>query len=443
MDEHDSSVGYETRIEASVQAFSNHKQSIKPVKNNDYSDLHPRFLKKLDDKTIIFPNWDNYTGNLIVSVFKNEGYSAILMEETNKTLKQSMLTNTGQCIPLNAVASGFIHTVKKHSLDPSSCILWLNPSDIACNIKMYPYHIQKILDRHGSGFEGAHIYKGELSLFDISFKASTNAYYAYMFGGLLRSVGCKIRPYEKNKGETDKVLQKALTLLCHTFEHSLSKENALKHCKQLFLNIETKYELRPKVGIFGDLYVRDNHVMNQDLVKFIEENGGEAITTPYYKYAKIIANSYFKKWFKEGKYLSLVSNKALLVVMQAMEKRYYPYFEPFLNKAELIVSNSYETVLEEYGILPEHTGESMDNILKIHHIINEYPEISLLVQTNPAFCCPGQITEAMAQKIEANTGVPVVNIIYDISGGNKNKVIIPYLKNPRKANYSQSLKVWV
>jgi len=443
LDEHDSSVGYETRVEAAVQSFTNHNTSTLKEKTRDLSHLSPQFLSKIDNKTIIYPNWDAYTGSMIVSVFKNEGVHALLMEETPETLKKCMLTNTGQCIPLNALAAGFIHTVEKNNLDPANCALWLNHSEIACNIKMYPYHIKKILEKNGNGFENAGIYKGELSLFDISFRASTNVYFAYMFGGLLRSIGCKIRPYEIHKGQTDQALKTALKMFCTAFEKGTSKEDTLKKVIQMFTNIETRVTSRPKVGIFGDLYVRDNAIMNQDLVHFIEENGGEVITTPYYKYVKIIANSYFKKWFKEGKYLSLISNKTLLVAMQAMEKKYYKYFESILTKSAFEVKNSYETILPEYGILQEHTGESMDNILKIHHIINEYPDLTLLVQTNPAFCCPGMVTEAMAQKLEAKINIPIVSITYDVSGGNKNKVILPFLMASEEKQYSQALKISV
>jgi len=444
LDEHDSSVGYETRIEAAVRAFTNHytkgDKKLIPVTRS----FQPSYAPSLDQKTIIFPNWDRFTGHLIVATLKNEGYDALLMEETSQTLKQSILTNTGQCIPLNAIGSGFIHTVKKHAIDPSKAVLWLNHSEIACNIKMYPYHINKILEREQNGFGQAQIYQGELSLFDISFNASTNAYYAYMFGGLLRSIGCKIRPYEVHKGETDKVLDSALSILGAAFLTGGSKEKALKEIISMVQKIQIeKNENRPKVAIFGDLYVRDNDIMNQDLVHFIEENGGEVVTTPYYKYIKIIANAYFKKWFKEGKYLSLISNKALLTAMQAMEKKYYKYFETILKESDLIVADSYENLLSQYGILPEHTGESMDNILKIHHIINEHPDLRLLVQTNPAFCCAGLVTEAMAAKIEAKTHVPIVSITYDVSGGNKNKVIIPFLKSQRKYSYSHSKKVSV
>jgi hypothetical protein len=85
----------------------------------------------------------------------------------------------------------------------------------------------------------------------------------------------------------------------------------------------------------------------------------------------------------------------------------------------------------------------MDNILKIHYIISEHPDLKLLVQANPAFCCPGLITESMAHRIEAKLNVPIVSITYDISGGNKNKVIIPFLRDPEGDRYPHNLKVSV
>jgi hypothetical protein len=94
-------------------------------------------------------------------------------------------------------------------------------------------------------------------------------------------------------------------------------------------------------------------------------------------------------------------------------------------------------------MLPEHTGESMDNLLKIHYIVNEHPDIALLVAVNPTFCCPGLLTEAMASQIEKNVGVPIVNITYDLSGGNKNRVVVPFLKYLRTSPYSQSRKAFV
>jgi hypothetical protein len=129
--------------------------------------------------------------------------------------------------------------------------------------------------------------------------------------------------------------------------------------------------------------------------------------------------------------------------MDTMEKKYYPYFEPLLRESDLKTLTPGEDVLAQYGIEPEHTGESMDNILKIHHILQEHPDLALLVQTTPAFCCPGLITEAMAARLEATTGVPIVSITYDVSGGNKNKVIVPFIKYYKRRSSVGSQKASV
>ena len=80
---------------------------------------------------------------------------------------------------------------------------------------------------------------------------------------------------------------------------------------------------------------------------------------------------------------------------------------------------SAEDVLSKYNVRIEHTGESMDNLLKIYYIQKHHPDVSLFVQASPAFCCPALITEAMAREIEQHTGTPVVSITYDGTGGNK------------------------
>lgn len=457
LDEHDSSVGYETRIEAAVRAFRNFKSHGNVPDNVTLSHLNPSFPSTMKGKTVIVPNWDAITCHFLAATLRGEGFDAILMEETPDTIKQSLKTNTGQCIPLNAIASGYIQTMIHHGLDPEQCVLWISRSEISCNIKLYPHHIQSILNTtaSGSGSEGrsskpsaslsgettqsksptfprlnrASVYKGNLSFSEISMKAAVNAYFSYMFGGLLRALGCKLRPYEKTKGETDRAMSQAVQVMTMAFEGKSDREETLKIALSFFEKIKTHpRDNRPKVGIFGDMYVRDNDVMNQDLIHFIEENGGEVVTTPYYRFAKMIANSYFKKWFKEGHYMSLISYKALLAAMTQMEKRYYRHFEPLFNEPDRSYNDAFETVLAEYGLLPEHTGESMDNLLKIHYTIKEHPDLSLFVQASPSFCCPALVTEAMASKIEKRTGVPVVSVTYDALGGNKNRVIIPFLQ---------------
>ena len=431
LDEYDSSVGYETRIEAAIRAFRNDSMA----KRNKKQVLYPSIILtpkgELTGKTILMPNWDNITCKFLIANLQREGFDARLLKGSQTTIQESLRYNQGQCIPLNVIAQEYIDCIEKDNLDPTKTVLWIVNSQISCNIKLYPYYIKTLLLAYGKGMEKAGVYTGPISFLDISVIASLNAYFAFMFGGLLRKVGCKIRPYEIIKGTTDSVIEQSVDLLYDAFLGHQTKEGAIEKVIKYFEGIKTRDEERPKVALFGDIYVRDNEVMNQNLIQFIETNGGEVITTPYNNYAKMISGLYFKKWFAEGKYLELIMSKTLLATVVRLEKMYYKYFERVLHEPDFKFGESPARILAEFNILAEHSGESMDNILKIFYIAKHYPDVSLLVQASPSFCCPSLITEAMSRQIEKVTGIPMVSITYDGTGGNKNNMIIPYLKYPR------------
>jgi predicted nucleotide-binding protein (sugar kinase/HSP70/actin superfamily) len=433
LDEHDSSVGYETRIEAAVRAFRNHRQTVTKPHAPLLGHLNPDLHRGKTDRTIVLPNWDRLTGRLLEAVLRREGRSAILMEETETTIAKSLGDNTGQCIPINAVVEGFVECLDKNKLSPGETVLWMSEACMACNITLYPHHMKTLLNARGGGLEKAGVYVGDLFFKDISPRASFNAVFAYMFGGLLRRAACRLRPYECQAGDVDQVLEVSLEILYEAFMGRIKKQDALAAVLERFEKIPVAKTKRPKVAIFGDLYSRDNRVMNQDLIRFIERHGGEVVTTPYSDYARMIANPYFRKWFYERKFLTLISSKALMTTISRMERTYYRLFEPLLGEPMATFDDPPEAILAQYGVRIEHTGESLDNLLKVHYIKKHHPDVTLFVQASPAFCCPSLVTEAMARRIEDVTGVPVVPITYDGTGGRKNDILIPYLKYPRAA----------
>ncbi|RJR29381.1 MAG: CoA activase, partial [Desulfobacteraceae bacterium] len=442
LDEHDSRTGYETRIEAAVRSFRNHFQALEPhapvtprtvsgkFGTNGFQVPAPARQKSLEGKTLLLPNWDNFSLPLIAAALRREGIDARLLKETPENIRKSLRHNTGQCIPLNIIAQEFMDYIEDHDLDPSSSVLWLGASSIACNIHLFPMHIRSILASHGGGMERAEIHAGPMSMQDLSLRMITAVYFAYLFGGNLRRIGCRLRPYEKITGETDKAIERGMGVLIRSFEGELSMEEALAEGLTFFDDVAVTGERRPKVAVFGDLYARDNDVINQELIAFIEANGGEVITTPYTTYLKMIAQPYLRKWFVEGHYLEALTSGLLMAGLKLQEKSYCRYFEKILGSSEPAFDEPSE-ILSAYNIRIENTGESMDNLLKIHHIIRCHPDVDLFVQTSPAFCCPSLVTEAMGREIERETGVPIVSITYDGTGGNKNEVIIPFLKYGR------------
>ncbi|MRR16040.1 MAG: CoA activase [Deltaproteobacteria bacterium] len=433
LDEHDSNVGYETRIEAAVRSFKNHhhNKDLRLISTRQLP-LNSSSISKIKDKTLLFPCFDPINSKLLEAVFLKEGVDARMVPLTDKTIQRGLRTNTGQCLPVNLIAQSYMDYIEDNLLDPAQTVGWIFDSHVACNIRLYPELIKGIMEAAGHGMEHVDVYIGSLSLSEISMQASIEAYFAHMFGGMLRKVGCRIRPYEKEKGVTDRVIAQALTILYNTLLGGRSKDDDLSKVMNLFKKIETVPGHRPKVAIFGDMYARDNDVFNQDLIHCIEEYGGEVITTPFNEFAKLIASPYMRRWFLEGEFMDVIFTKTLIALVNQLEKSYYKIFNELLNEPSLGSDIDYKKIYDHFDITVQHFGESADNLLKISALMQHYPDISLFVQTNPAFCCAGLVTEAMAARIEEYTGVPIVTLNYDGTGKNINSKVSPYIKFPRR-----------
>ncbi len=429
IDEHDSNVGYETRIESALRSFRNHAQFKNAVSDPDLGSILPHVEKSMDGKTVLMPNWDMFVSPLITANLRRAGVDARLLEPTELGIRKSMVHNTGQCLPINIVAQNYIDYIEKHQLDPSRTLLWMMEGRGSCNLRQYPYYIKSILENYGKGFEKASVYSGELTHREMSVGVTYYAYFAYMLGGLFRKTACRIRPYELIPGRTDEVFKEVHKILVSALSGEQSIEKAIRDGIKLIEGIEyDKTTRKPLVAIFGDLYVRDNDIMNQDLVKAIEEAGGEVLETPYHEYAKITIENIFRRAYQRGEHVETSLNRILLNVLKFMDERYYKPFSKYLGPAPVIKPKELEKHLSEFNIDLLHSGESYDNLLKIFFIMENYPEVSLFVQTNPSFCCPALVTEAMTRQIRQLTGVPIVTITYDGTSDSMNDLIVPYIQ---------------
>ena len=245
-------------------------------------------------------------------------------------------------------------------------------------------------------------------------------------------------PTSSSRGLRTACVGEALSVLVDAFERNKSKEAAFSEAFEPFRGIPTSPRNKPKVAIFGDFYARDNDVFNQGLEAMIESQGGEVITTPYIDYIKATLDSMFKRMMIDRQYGEWAKFKAAVAVIAAVEKALsIRHHDAFGRPASWRNPGSLEK-LRRLGIRPDHEGECFDNALKIFRILDENPDIAFFVQTNPAFCCPSIVTEAMARELEGMTGVPIVSIAYDGAGAARNDAIIPYLAFGHQARADRS-----
>ena len=74
----------------------------------------------------------------------------------------------------------------------------------------------------------------DLSHSEIAPFLGIGAYFAYLFGGLLRRLGCRIRPYEIDALQTDRTVSAAQEFFVAAFLGKRSKEDALAEAIEMF-----------------------------------------------------------------------------------------------------------------------------------------------------------------------------------------------------------------
>lgn len=429
IDEHSSNIGYETRIEAAVRSFQNHfKENENQARVRPSFNINPRLENEnINKKTLLIPSWDDISVKLLEAIWIKNGYDARTVPLSRESMLNGPKTNTGQCLPINMIYQSVMDYIDKNGLDTSKTRVWMLDSILACNVHMFPSLLKSMFDKTGRGFENLDVYKGTLSLMDISLVSGIDAYFAFQFGGLLRKMACLKRPYEKEKGKTNEVLNLARSIFYEAFLGKTSRYNAVIEVVSLFNGIDIIKKKRPKIAIFGDIYVRDNETMNQNLIEAIENAGGEALTTPLDEIVNMVADHNIKRWIYSGYYKASLMTKGMLLMTRQLEKKYYHFFNQVLNERPMTSPIDIQDVLKTFNLKTAHSGESIDNLIKIYSLIKKHPEISLFVQASPAFCCAGLVTEAMASQIEESTGIPVVSITYDGTDNNHNNKIATHI----------------
>jgi predicted nucleotide-binding protein (sugar kinase/HSP70/actin superfamily) len=150
------------------------------------------------------------------------------------------------------------------------------------------------------------------------------------------------------------------------------KVPVLQKIIQDFEAIPTDRTSKTKVAIFGDLYVRDNDLFNQDLVKYVEENGGEVITTPYSEYIKIIVDPHTERSLKERNYFDYVKVKFLSSLIPLVEEKFNKLLKPYKGESKPKSSEQVDEWLDRFGSvysnqsivllpIPHHRGYDYKN----------------------------------------------------------------------------------
>lgn len=236
------------------------------------------------DYTVLIPTMLPIHFKLLENIFTHYGYKSHLLTNSGQNVVDSGLkyVHNDACYPIILMVGQFIDALDSGEYDTHKVALLITQTGGGCRASNYIYILRKALERAGYGY---------IPVLSINFNGLDensmkftvpmirHCIYGIMYGDLLMWISNQCRPYEIEKGITDKI--------CADWVEKLSREMLDGHIsygkvKKNFAKIVKSFEEVPKsgekkikVGIVGEIFVKFSPLGNNKLEEFLVSEGAE------------------------------------------------------------------------------------------------------------------------------------------------------------------------
>lgn len=247
------------------------------------------FTKEMKkDYTILIPDMLPIHFSMLMQVFKKHGYNMeVLKNEGPSVVEEGLkLVHNDTCYPALLVIGQFIDALKSGRYDLSKVALMITQTGGGCRASNYIHLLRKALNKAGMGYipvislNSSGMEKNSGFKYTLPMLLKSVAVVGY--GDLLMLLNNQVKPYEKNKGESEKLVEYWVNILSDEINHGkgYSKRDMEKNFNKIassFAQIERSDEKKVKVGIVGEIYVKYSSLGNNDLEKFLNEEDCEVM----------------------------------------------------------------------------------------------------------------------------------------------------------------------
>lgn len=402
----------------------------------------PRKIKKVKDRvvftkemkknhTIIAPQMAPIHFELVEEAFRWAGYNLVVLPSVDKNAIDEGLkhVNNDACYPSIIVVGQIINALKSGKYDLNNTSVIISQTGGGCRATNYIGFLRKALDDANM----SHIPVISLNAvgleknpgFKITLPMLHRGVMALLLGDLIMRLLYRTRPYEKEKGICDRLYEKWINR-CKKVIRSGSIFEYRKVVSQMikdFETVEIENIRKPRVGVVGEILVKFHPTANNDIVRLIENEGGEVVVPDLVDFFLYSAydTDYKYKYLSGTKKASIIGN----VVIKIVEG-----YRSIIRK-ELEKSTRFETPTTIYHLaekakeiidLGNQTGEGWLLTAEMIELIEMgVPNIACL---QPFACLPNHVTgKGVAKALrERYNDVNIVAIDYDPGASEVNQV---------------------
>src|SRR5660398_35711 len=237
----------------------------------------------LANRTLYLPRMPFSGSYLLAAAMRSIGLDCrVTPESDSRTMNLgSKYTSGDECYPQKVVMGDFMKILEDEKVDPKKVALMIPTANGPCRFGQYAPLQRRVLDENGykdvvilsltsaDGYSGIGEHAQELI---------RTGWRSVVLTDILMKLLLMTRPYEREKGQTDRTHQESLETLGEVIsrpgvrhkERMEDLKTALRRIKESFLSIPIRNEDRPLIGVVGESFRRyseENRRFSRDWLK--------------------------------------------------------------------------------------------------------------------------------------------------------------------------------
>jgi predicted nucleotide-binding protein (sugar kinase/HSP70/actin superfamily) len=379
------------------------------------------FTKEMKEEyTILLPQMLPVHFTIMRQIFESKGYKCETLGGDPGEIVDTGLkyVHNDTCYPALLVIGQMISAIESGKYDPDKVALLITQTGGGCRASNYIHLLRKALKK--AGLEQVPVISLNLSGleknpgFTLSVDLFVKLAYAMVYGDLIMLLANQTKPYEINKGDSDKMVALWEKRLVDEFSEGvrISRKHVIGNMDKIcsdFSKIPVGEKNKTKVGVVGEIYIKYSSLGNNNLEDFLLSEGCEPVVPGLMDFMifkvynrevdvnlyggsriKKVFCRYLKKYFESYKQNMIdVINKYPMFkapgTFEELEKLAMNYLGPgnkmgegwLLTGEMLELINSGVTNIvctQPFGCLPNHiVGKGM-----IRKIKDDYPESNIV-----------------------------------------------------------------
>jgi len=246
----------------------------------------PTFTREMRDySTILIPQMSPMHFQFLEPALSACGYRVKVLEEVSKqTIDLGLrFVNNDACYPSIVVVGQILEALKSGQYDPATTATMIMQTGGGCRATNYIGFMRKALQ--DAGFPEVPVVSFNVvgmekhDGFKVNLPMLNRLMMATVYGDLFKHVLFRTRPYEKEAGSAEALYQKWVARCKEAIVKGNFRQfgRIVHDIVQDFDALPLTDERKPRVGLVGEIFVKFSPGANNDIVRIIEEEGGEAV----------------------------------------------------------------------------------------------------------------------------------------------------------------------